>query len=83
MWNIHPDVLVTDLGDELVLLHPPRSEMFSLNTAGRLIWRTLPGTVDSLAYALEQAFDVTMLQAKADVQAVLGELSARDLACQT
>ncbi|GGJ76995.1 hypothetical protein GCM10008939_21340 [Deinococcus aquiradiocola] len=79
MWNIHPDVLVTDLDDELVLLHPLRSEMFSLNAAGGVIWRALPGTAEALVAALTDAFDVTTAEAEADVDALLRELAARDL----
>lgn len=45
MWLPNPDVLPTDLGDELVLMDSASSVMFSLNAAGRLLWQALPAEV--------------------------------------
>jgi hypothetical protein len=80
MWQANPDVLVTDLDGELVLMHPARSEMFSLNASGRLIWQALPQTGAALADLLAAHYGLLPEQARADVTAVLGALHDRDLA---
>lgn len=78
-WTVNPDVLVTDLGDELVLMHPGRSEMFSLNAAGRLLWQGLPAAPDALADLLAGHYGLDSAQAQADTAAVLTDLQARGL----
>ncbi|AWT34981.1 MULTISPECIES: PqqD family protein [Deinococcus] len=79
MWTKVADVLETDLGDELVLMHAGLSEMFTLNSAGRVIWQALPGREAQLAQALTQVFEVDDETAAQDVRALLGELAARSL----
>ncbi|GAA0497153.1 PqqD family protein [Deinococcus depolymerans] len=79
MWQGNEDVLVTDLDDELVLMHAGRSEMFSLNPAGRLLWQALPATEETLTALLAATFDLPGHQAQADVRAVLNDLAVRDL----
>ena len=83
MWQANPDVLVTDLDGELVLMHPGRGEMFSLNASGRLIWQALPQTGEALAERLSARYGLPPEQAGADVAAILGALHARDLARPT
>lgn len=78
-WTANPDVLVTDLGDELVLMHPGRSEMFSLNATGRLLWQGLPAAPETLAGLLTSQYGLDISQAQADAEAVLTDLQARDL----
>ncbi|GAA5532718.1 PqqD family protein [Deinococcus aluminii] len=77
MWETHPDVLVTDLGDELILMHAGQGLMFSLNGPGRVAWQALPGSARDLASALAAAFDVDPQQAQADAEALLADLAAR------
>lgn len=79
MWTANPDVLVTDLGDELVLMHPQRSEMFSLNAAGRLLWQRLPASSASLGQLLQETYGLGEAQARADALAMLSDLAALDL----
>ncbi len=79
MWQANSAVLITDLGDELVLMHPERSEMFSLNATGKLLWQQLPATLDSLSHSLEQTYGLTPSQARDDAEAVLEQLRTRDL----
>ncbi|MCD0170855.1 PqqD family protein [Deinococcus sp. 23YEL01] len=79
MWRGNEDVLVTDLDDELVLMHAGRSEMFSLNAAGRLLWQALPASEETLTELLRRTFDLNGAQAQLDVRAVLQDLAARDL----
>lgn len=83
MWQANPDVLVTDLDGELVLMHPGRGEMFSLNASGRLIWQALPQTGEALAERLAAHYGLPPEQASTDVTAVLDALHARDLAWPT
>lgn len=82
IWTANPDILVTDLGDELVLMHPERSEMFSLNAAGRLLWQSLPASGEVLAQRLQTTYGLPEAQAQADAQAVLTDLLSRDLLSQ-
>lgn len=79
MWMAVPDVLVTDLGDELVLMHAARSEMFSLNESGRVVWRHLPGTLAELSAVLQREYELSAGQANADVEVLLTELHLRGL----
>ncbi|GGI75522.1 PqqD family protein [Deinococcus wulumuqiensis] len=79
MWTANPDILVTDLGDELVLMDPQGSVMFSLNAAGRLLWQSLPASADALAQRLQATYGLDAAQARADSQAVLDDLAARRL----
>jgi hypothetical protein len=79
MWSPNPAVLVTDLADELVLMHPLRSEMFSLNASGRLIWQNLPNSTQVLSQLLAQTYTIDIKQAQGDVNIVLKALEERDL----
>ena len=79
MWSAVPDVLVTDLGDELVLIDPASSEMFSLNDTGRLLWQALPAPENDLTTLLEREYGLPHEQAQADVHALLTSLEARHL----
>lgn len=75
MWVKSADVLETDLGDELVLMHTTSSEMFSLNAAGRVVWQHLPAQTTHLVEALVDHFGIDHVTATHDLQALLQELS--------
>ncbi len=79
MWMKAVDVLETDLGDELVLMHAGLSEMFTLNSAGRVVWQALPAAEAQLAQALTEVFEVDDITAAQDVRVLLDELVARTL----
>ncbi|UQN09588.1 PqqD family protein [Deinococcus sp. QL22] len=79
MWEANPEVLTTDLGDELVLMDPQRSVMFSLNDSGRLIWQALPASQEQLKTLLKEAYGLPDTQAEQDLGAVLNDLSSRHL----
>jgi hypothetical protein len=75
-----PDVIATDLGDELILLDPRNGEMFGLNASGRRVWLELPhasanGVVDRVC----AEFDVTPDRARDDVAALLDALTKAEL----
>lgn len=75
----HPEVLVTDLNDELVLLHSATSQMYSLNTVARSVWQRLPATrAELLAQVLEQ-YEVAPEQAAHDLDALLADLQRLDM----
>lgn len=75
----NPEVLVTDLGEELVLMHPASQGMFSLDAVGRWLWQALPATPQDLASGLGQAFTVEPEVALLDVQDWLADLLEGDL----
>ena len=79
MWRPHPDLLITDLGDELVLMEPVRSVMFSLNETGRLLWNALPASEAQLTQALTTTYGLSAEQAGADVRTWLASLAERGL----
>lgn len=79
MWESADEMLVTDLEDELVLMHAGRSEMFSLNDSGRLVWQALPASEETLATLLAETYGIEVSQARSDVLALLADLSARAL----
>jgi PqqD family protein of HPr-rel-A system len=73
-YEANEQVVVTDLGDELVVMAPASGKMFSLNSSGRTLWQRLPATVDELAEALCEAFEVSEADAQADSEAWLAAL---------
>lgn len=79
MWEAHPDVLVTDLGDELILMQAAQGVMFSLNKTGRVAWMALPATTGAVGTALAGAFDVPAAQAHDDARTLLTELAAQGM----
>ena len=40
-FRLHPDVLARRVGEELVLVHMARNEIFSLNATGARLWELL------------------------------------------
>jgi Coenzyme PQQ synthesis protein D (PqqD) len=74
-YRHNPNVVVTDLDDELVLLDPVSKQMFSLNVIGRLLWLELPRL--GLNGALEQitkSFAVSPEQAREDAVSLIEHL---------
>jgi hypothetical protein len=69
-----PDLIITDLGDELILLDPSRGEMFSLPESGRLVWPLLPRGEQPAAAALAAAYGLEPERAAADVAALVADL---------
>ncbi len=74
-----PAVLVTELEDELVLLHPTSRAMFTLSATGQVVWKALDGGVDAAIDAVTTAFDVDREVATADVYELIGALAAAGL----
>ncbi|WP_019010763.1 PqqD family protein [Deinococcus aquatilis] len=79
MWEANSEVLTTDLGDELVLMDPQRSVMFSLNQTGRLIWQALPASEPQLKTLLMEGYGLEDASAEYDLRALLSDLEACQL----
>lgn len=78
-YVMNSKVVITDLGDELVLMEPTSGKMFSLNSSGRILWQRLPATASELAAALCEAFEVSREDALEDSQAWLSALISSGL----
>ena len=71
-----PDVVVTDLGDQLVLLDPRNQEMYALDAVGRFVWGALPGaTLFAAATALAERYAIDADTAAGDVRDLVRELA--------
>lgn len=75
----NPAVIVTDLEEEMVLLHPQTREMFSLNASGRLVWQHIVEGQERVVEQMVQTFAVDQARAKADVLALVEALKSRGL----
>ncbi|GHG33543.1 hypothetical protein CBQ26_19510 [Deinococcus indicus] len=81
-YEVNPDVLVTDLDDELALLDPRTSKMYTLNAVGRVAWQVLAGvgaTAAELLDVIVQAFEVEEEQAREDLRSLLSDLERQGL----
>ncbi|MHA0044034.1 PqqD family protein [Deinococcus sp. PEB2-63] len=81
-YEVNPDVLVTDLDDELALLDPHTSQMYTLNAVGRVVWQTLVlgrADEDELVQVVTQTFEVVDEQAREDLRSLLGDLERQSL----
>jgi hypothetical protein len=74
------EVIVTDLGNELILLDPRNGEMFSLNSTGRCVWFALPAdSVMDVATRVAAEFDVKPEAACGDVALLMVALKRAGL----
>lgn len=76
-WKRNPDILVTDLDSELVLLHPKTRALFTLNETGRTIWELLATEtqINQAVAALTATFEVDDDTARAHASKLLSELA--------
>lgn len=76
-----PDVVVTDLDDELVLLDPATQGMYTLNRVGREVWMNLDGrSATEVAEMVAERYGLEATRARQDVGAVVRELLDAGLA---
>ena len=74
-YHPRPDLTVTDLGDELVLLDPRDQSMFALDHVGRFIWTTLSGhPLGEVAERVVEHYGVERAVAERDLRALVSEL---------
>ena len=78
MWMTNPDALVSDLEHELVVMHAPSGEMFSLSASGRAAWQALPSDLAGVSAALI-TLGAAPEQARHDAETWLAEMSAAGL----
>jgi len=83
IYKRSPDVIATDLGDELILLDPRRGEMFGLNESGRRVWLDLEESLDDVAAAIAAEFGIEPARARADVETLLAALTDAGLVERT
>jgi Coenzyme PQQ synthesis protein D (PqqD) len=75
-----PDIVATDLGNEVVLLNTRTQSMFTLNATGRLVWYAIEEhDLEEIAAQLEAAFEVERDEAKKDASALIAELRTAGL----
>ena len=75
-----PDVIVTDLDREIILLDPRNGEMFALNATGRCIWLSLPArSLEQISRAVTTTFADSPPFACADAEAFMMELTRNGL----
>ena len=70
---------MTDLNDELVLLHGTTSQMYSLNEVARRVWQRLPATRAELLSTLLEHYEVGVDTATADLNVLLADLQRLDM----
>ena len=75
------DAMARTVDDEVVILHVPSGEYYSLNPVGAFIWERIEAGTDrdALADAVSSAFDVDREIAAADIDALLTDLAAAQL----
>ncbi len=70
-----PELIETDLEDELVLMEPASGKMFGLNVTGRFVWRALPDeTLEQIANRLAEHFGISYEEAVQDTSELLDAL---------
>lgn len=76
-----PDVLVRQMGDELVLLNLANESYFGLDEVGTAIWRALETepSVDAACDSLTREYDVTPERLRSDVEALVARLAQAGL----
>ena len=76
-----PNVASCQLGEGAALLNLQSGLYFSMNAVASLVWDNLQEakSADLLAVAVHNAFDVSQVQARSDVETLLEELLKLDL----
>ncbi|HYW34036.1 MAG TPA: PqqD family protein [Balneolaceae bacterium] len=79
-YEQNPEIIETDLEDELILLDPATQEMFSLNETGRMVWNELPtSSITEIVTLIKNKFDVSSEIAEQDVNDLISNLSEAGL----
>lgn len=79
-FTAHPDLIETDLEQELLLLNPNDQQIFSLNETGLMIWRAIQNnTLERVPDQLVEHYEVTLEEARADVLALVTQLYNKGL----
>lgn len=78
-------VLARRVGEDTVILDVDGNTYYSLGEVGSLVWELLaqPRTIDEVCEAVIDRYDVESTQCHADVEALLADLLAHGLACES
>lgn len=81
MLKRNQTILWRELDGEAVLLSPAAGCSYSLNHVGTMIWKLLDGahTLEDIANAICEDYEVEFEQAMQDVQHILSDLQSNDL----
>jgi hypothetical protein len=83
-YRHNPNIVITELEDELVLLDPSSKQMFSLNAVGRLLWDQLPSLgLTGVLERIEATFEVGADRARTDAMALIENLVRANLLVET
>ncbi len=74
-WKASSDAAWRRVGEEIVVLHLPSSEYFTLNETAAFVWEALVGGASALLAAerLSRAYDVEPERAARDARALLDQ----------
>lgn len=76
----NPEIIVTDLDNELVLLNPRTQAMFTLNGTGKLVWQHLgKAGIAEVAEKMVEEFEIDFETALKDTTDLLGHLEKSGL----
>jgi len=80
-WQKNPALAWREIDNETVIISPNDSVMHELNDTGSFLWKNIDGKKSAveLARLLSESYEVTPDVALADTQALLDEMSARNL----
>ena len=80
-WQKNPALAWREIDDETVIISPNDSVMHELNDTGSFLWKNIDGkkSAADLARLLADNYEVTPEIALADTQALLDEMSSRNL----
>ena len=77
----NPKLAWREIDGEAVIISPEDSHVHELNETASLIWTNADGkhSVDEIAGVIAARYEVELLEAKADVDELIGVLSAKGL----
>ncbi len=77
----HPRIAARVFSGEAVIITPAENMVRMLNAVGSRVWELVDGTrtVEQIAHALTQEFDVDLPQARTSATAFIDELVAKGL----
>ena len=81
LWQKNPELAWREIEEETVIISPNESVMHELNDTGSFVWRNIDGkrSTGDLAAMLATVYKVTPATALADTEALLQELSLKQL----
>ncbi len=81
IYRQNPDIAVEDFGERSLVLHCTRIQLVELNATARDVLKKLDGqtSLEEIARAMVEQYDVAFETALADVRAIVAEMRALDL----